>query len=123
MTQIDAPIQQKTIRVLIVDDSVLTQKYFTRQLSRDPQINVVGCAANPFEARDRILADKPDVITLDINMPRMDGITFLQKLMRYNPIPVIVVSSFTHKNSKLALAAFDAGAIEVVCKPNSASLT
>ncbi|MCH9022786.1 MAG: chemotaxis response regulator protein-glutamate methylesterase [Planctomycetes bacterium] len=122
MTQLAIPIQQKTIRVLIVDDSVLTQKYFTRQLSRDPQINVVGCAANPFEARDRILAAKPDVLTLDINMPRMDGITFLQKLMKYNPIPVIVVSSFTQKNSKLALAAFEAGAIEVVCKPNSASL-
>ena len=120
MTQLAIPIQQKTIRVLVVDDSALVQKFLARQLNRDPQIEVVGCASNPYDARDRILDLRPDVITLDINMPRMDGITFLLKLMKYKPIPVVVVSSLTQKSSELAMAAFDAGAVEVVCKPRTA---
>ncbi len=107
----------KKIRVLIVDDSAIVRKIFTQELSKYPDIEVVGTAPDPYVARDKIVALKPDVITLDIEMPRMDGLTFLKKLMKYYPIPTIVVSSLTPKNSAMALEALAAGAVEVLAKP------
>jgi len=106
----------KTIKVLVVDDSAVVRKILSQQLSRDQRIEVVGTAPDPYIARDKILALKPDVITLDVEMPRMDGITFLRKLMKHHPIPTIVVSSLTPKGGDLALEALDAGAVEVMCK-------
>jgi len=82
-----------TIKVLIVDDSAVVRKVFSTELARDPAIEVIGTAPDPFVARDKIVALKPDVVTLDVEMPRMDGITFLRKLMHHYPIPVIIVSS------------------------------
>ncbi len=108
------------IRVLVVDDSAIVRKIFVDELQRDPQIEVIGTAPDPYVARDKIVQLKPDVITLDIEMPRMDGITFLKKLMRYHPLPVIIVSSLTPKGGELALEALDAGAVEVMCKPGAA---
>lgn len=110
----------RRIRVLIVDDSAVVRKIFTDELSRDPQVEVVGTAPDPYIARDKIVELKPDVITLDIEMPRMDGVTFLRKLMKYHPLPVIIVSSLTPKGGELALEALDAGAVDVMCKPGSA---
>jgi len=106
-------------RVLIVDDSAVVRQIFSRELVRDPEIEVVGTAADPFIARDMIVNLKPDVITLDIEMPRMDGITFLRKLMHYFPMPVIIVSSLTARGGELALEAMQAGAVDVMCKPGS----
>ncbi len=110
----------RPIRVLVVDDSALVRKIFTQELSRDPNIEVVGAASDPYIARDKIVALKPDVLTLDVEMPRMDGITFLRKLMRHAPLPVIVVSSLTPKGGELAMEALDAGAVDVMCKPGAA---
>ena len=109
----------KKIRVLIVDDSAIVRKIFSEELSKYPDIEIVGTAPDPFVARDKIVALKPDVITLDIEMPRMDGITFLRKLMKYFPLPTIIVSSLTHKGGKLTLEALDIGAVEVIAKPGS----
>lgn len=105
-------------RVLIVDDSSIVRQVLTRELSRQPGIQVVGSAPDPFVARDMIVQHKPDVVTLDIEMPRMDGLTFLRKLMKYHPIPVIVVSSLAAKGTEMAIACLEAGAIDVVPKPN-----
>ncbi|MBW2599308.1 MAG: chemotaxis response regulator protein-glutamate methylesterase [Deltaproteobacteria bacterium] len=107
----------KKIRVLIVDDSAIVRKIFSEELSKFPDIEIVGTAPDPFVARDKIVKLAPDVITLDIEMPRMDGITFLRKLMRHYPLPVIIVSSLTPKGGKLTLEAMDIGAIEVIGKP------
>jgi len=107
-------------RVLIVDDSAIVRQILKRELSRDPEIEVVGAAPDPFIARDMILELEPDAITLDIEMPRMDGITFLRKIMKYHPIPTVIVSSLTPKGSELALEAMDAGAVEVLNKPGEA---
>ena len=109
-----------SIRVLVVDDSAVVRKIFTEELSRDPQIEVVGTAPDPYVARDKIVALKPDVITLDVEMPRMDGITFLRKLMQFYPMPVIIVSSLTPKGGEVALEALEAGAVDVMCKPGPA---
>ena len=111
---------QKKIRVLIVDDSALVREIFTKELGQDPEIEIVGAAPDPFIARDKIVALKPDVLTLDIEMPRMDGVTFLRKLMRHYPLPVIVVSSLTPRGGDLALEAMGAGAVDVMCKPGAA---
>ncbi len=108
------------IKVLIVDDSAIVRKILTEELSQDPDIEIVGTAPDPYVARDKIVLLKPDVITLDIEMPRMDGLTFLKKLMRHYPLPVIVVSSLTPKGSKMALEALENGAIEVLSKPGPA---
>ncbi len=109
-----------SIRVLVVDDSAVVRSIFTEELSRDPGIEVVGTAPDPYVARDKIAALKPDVVTLDVEMPRMDGITFLRKLMRYYPLPVIVVSSLTQTAGELAMEALEAGAVDVMCKPGAA---
>ncbi len=107
------------IKVLVVDDSAIVRKIFTKELSRDPDIEIVGTAPDPYIARDKIVRFQPDVLTLDIEMPRMDGITFLRKLMHYHPLPVIVVSSLTEEGSELALEALDLGAVEVMSKPGA----
>ncbi len=108
------------IRVFVVDDSAVVRKVFTEELSKEQDIEVIGTAPDPFVARDKIVQLKPDVITLDIEMPRMDGITFLKKLMRYFPVPIIIVSSLTTKGSTLALEALSEGAVDVISKPSAA---
>ena len=108
------------IRVLVVDDSAVVRKVFSEELGREPDIEVVGTAPDPYVARDKIVNLRPDVVTLDIEMPRMDGITFLRKLMKYFPLPVIIVSSLTEAGGALAMEAMDIGAVEVICKPNAA---
>ncbi|MCD6569262.1 MAG: chemotaxis response regulator protein-glutamate methylesterase [Deltaproteobacteria bacterium] len=110
----------KKIRVLIVDDSAVVRQILAKELSRDSELEIVGTAPDPYIARDKIVNLKPDVITLDIEMPRMDGITFLKKIMHYSPIPAVIVSSLTPKGGALALEALDAGAVDVVCKPGQA---
>lgn len=109
-----------TVRVLVVDDSAVVRRVLSDELARDPGIEIVGTAPDPYVARDKIVQLRPDVVTLDIEMPRMDGITFLRKLMQYHPLPVIIVSSLTPAGSRLALDALEAGAIEVVAKPGPA---
>jgi two-component system, chemotaxis family, protein-glutamate methylesterase/glutaminase len=106
-----------TIKVLIVDDSAIVRKIFTQELSKHRDIVVVGTAPDPYVARDKVVQLKPDVITLDIEMPRMDGLSFLRKLMKYHPVPTIIVSSLTQKNSEMALEAMEYGAVEVLAKP------
>lgn len=108
------------IRVLVVDDSAVVRKLLTEELTRQPDIEVVGTAVDPYVARDRILQLKPDVVTLDVEMPRMDGLSFLARLMRHHPIPVVIVSSLTPRNSEAALRALELGAVEVIGKPGSA---
>jgi two-component system, chemotaxis family, protein-glutamate methylesterase/glutaminase len=109
-----------SIRVLIVDDSAVVRKIFSTELGRDAEIEVVGTAPDPYVARDKIVQLKPDVMTLDIEMPRMDGITFLRKLMHHYPLPVIIVSSLTPRGGDLALEAIEIGAVDVLCKPGAA---
>lgn len=108
------------IKVLIIDDSAMIRKVFEQELSKDPDIEVVGTAPDPFVGRDKIVYLKPDVITLDIEMPRMDGLTFLGKLMKHYPLPVVVVSSLAKKGGDVALKAMELGAVEVLSKPGSA---
>lgn len=108
------------IRVLIVDDSAVVRKVFSEELGREGDIEIVGTAPDPYVARDMIVKLKPDVVTLDIEMPRMDGLTFLRKLMRYFPLPVIIVSSLTEAGGAIAMEAMDSGAVEVICKPGEA---
>jgi two-component system, chemotaxis family, protein-glutamate methylesterase/glutaminase len=110
-------IEQSRIKVLVVDDSAIVRKVLTDALSGENDIEVVGTAPDPFVARDKILSLKPDVLTLDIEMPRMDGVTFLRKLMHYHPMPVIVISSLGVASSRTALEALEAGAIDVLAKP------
>ncbi len=108
------------IRVLIVDDSAVVRKILKEKLEKASDIEVVGTATDPYIARDKIVQLKPDVITLDIEMPRMDGLTFLGKIMKHFPMPVIVVSSLSPEGSTTALRALELGAVEVVGKPGSA---
>ncbi|OGF48889.1 MAG: chemotaxis response regulator protein-glutamate methylesterase [Candidatus Firestonebacteria bacterium GWA2_43_8] len=108
------------IKVLIVDDSAIVRQILTEQLQRDHELSIVATAPDPYVARDKIVKYEPNVIILDIEMPRMDGITFLKKLMFYKPIPVIIFSSLTLNDSKLTLEAVEAGAVEVISKPGEA---
>jgi two-component system chemotaxis response regulator CheB len=110
----------RRIRVLVVDDSAVVRDVFSRELARDPAIEVVGAVPDPYVARDWIVRLEPDVVTLDVEMPRMDGLTFLRKLMRHHPMPVIIVSSLTPRGGALALEALDSGAMDVMCKPGAA---
>lgn len=107
------------IKVLIVDDSAIVRKIFSEELSKYSDIEVIGAAPDPYVARDKIVNLKPDVVTLDIEMPRMDGLTFLKKLMKYYPVPTIIVSSLTPKGGKLTLEAMEIGAVDVIGKPGS----
>ena len=105
------------IKVLIIDDSAMVRKIFTQELAKDPEIIVVGSAPDPFIGRDKIVELNPDVLILDVEMPRMDGLTFLEKLMKYQPMPVIIVSSLAKKGCDVALRALELGAAEVMSKP------
>jgi two-component system chemotaxis response regulator CheB len=105
------------LKVLIVDDSALMRQLLTKIISSDPDLEVIGTAGDPFVARDKIKALNPDVLTLDIEMPRMDGLTFLEKLMRGHPMPVIMISSLTGKGADTTLRALALGAIDYVSKP------
>ncbi len=111
------------IRVLIVDDSALVRKILSDELSKHADIEVVGTAIDPYVAREKIARLRPDVITLDVEMPRMDGLSFLAKLMRHFPLPVVVVSSLTPRDSDNAVRALALGAVEVIAKPGSAIST
>jgi two-component system chemotaxis response regulator CheB len=105
------------IKVLVVDDSALVRKLLSAMLMRAPDIQVVGTASDPYAARDKIKSLNPDVITLDVEMPRMDGITFLENLMRLRPLPVVMVSSLTQRGADVTLRALELGAIDFVAKP------
>ncbi len=108
---------KRKIKALIIDDSALMRQVLTTVLCQDPGIDVVGTAANPLIAREKIKTLKPDVLTLDVEMPGMDGITFLEKLMRLHPLPVVMVSSHTEKGATATLRALDLGAVDFVAKP------
>jgi two-component system chemotaxis response regulator CheB len=108
----------RRIRVLIVDDSAAVRRILSEAIAKEHDLEVVGAAPDPFVARDMILKLKPDVLTLDIEMPRMDGLTFLTKLMHYQPMPVIVVSSVGQASSAAAIEALRRGAVEVLPKPS-----
>jgi|LGOV01.1.fsa_nt_gb two-component system chemotaxis response regulator CheB len=107
------------IKVLVVDDSATARAVITEILQNDPHIQSVDTAPDAYIARDKIVKNRPDVICLDVEMPRMDGITFLRKIMKHMPIPVIMVSSLTTRGAKTTLDALDAGAIDFVAKPHS----
>ena len=107
----------KKIRVLIVDDSAVVRQTLSEILSSDPQIEVMATAADPFVAAERMRAEIPDVITLDVEMPRMDGITFLQKIMSQHPVPVIMCSSLTEASCETTLKALECGAVDIIQKP------
>ncbi|NUM35750.1 MAG: response regulator, partial [Candidatus Brocadiae bacterium] len=107
----------KRIKVLVVDDSAIVRRILSEQLSQDDSIEVVGSAPDPYVARDKIVRLKPDVLTLDLEMPRMDGLSFLKKLMAHYPLPVIILSSYSQRGCHNALAAMDLGAVEVLSKP------
>jgi two-component system chemotaxis response regulator CheB len=104
-------------RVLIVDDSAIVRTMLSNVLKSEPDIEVVGVAGDPFAARELIAATRPDVITLDIELPKMDGLTFLRQLMVEDPLPVIIVSSVTQTGSAASIEALSAGAIDVIAKP------
>ncbi|NGZ02975.1 MAG: chemotaxis response regulator protein-glutamate methylesterase [Nitrospira sp. WS238] len=105
------------IRVLTVDDSALMRQVLAALLAKDPEIEVVGAAPDPFIAREKIKALNPDVLTLDVEMPKMDGITFLEKLMRGHPMPVVMVSSLTEVGCQTTLRALELGAVDFITKP------
>lgn len=107
----------KKIKVLVVDDSAVVRQVMSAVLSADPQIEVVGVASDPFIAAEHIAKEAPDVITLDIEMPRMDGVTFLHRLMSQHPIPVVVVSSLAESGSETVFKALEYGAVEIIQKP------
>ncbi len=105
------------IKVLVIDDSSLVRQVLSEMLNNDPGIEVVGVAQDPFIARDKIKQLKPDVLTLDVEMPRMDGVTFLRNLMRLHPMPVVMVSTLTEKGADVTLEALELGAIDFITKP------
>jgi two-component system chemotaxis response regulator CheB len=107
----------KKIRVLIVDDSALVRQMLAEMLQADPMLEVIGTASDPYIAREKIKSLNPDVLTLDVEMPRMDGLTFLRNLMRLRPMPVVMVSSLTAQGADVTLQALELGAIDFVTKP------
>ncbi|MFY9924833.1 MAG: chemotaxis response regulator protein-glutamate methylesterase [Opitutaceae bacterium] len=107
------------VRVLVVDDSAVVRRAIVDALSSDPEIEVVGTACDPYVARDKILELNPDVLTLDVEMPRMDGLTFLRTLQAHRPIPVVIISAVTQAGSQNALEALALGAVDVMAKPSS----
>ena len=115
--------RRKKIRVLVVDDSAVVRQTLTSILSSDPQIEVVGNAPDPFVAAERIKTMVPDVITLDVEMPRMDGLTFLRKIMSQHPIPVVMCSTLTGGGSETALKAMEYGAVDIITKPKLGTKT
>jgi two-component system chemotaxis response regulator CheB len=109
------------IRVIIVDDSALMRQILSSILSSDPMIEVVATAPDPLVAREKIKALSPDVMTLDVEMPGMDGIAFLEKVMTLRPMPVVMVSSLTERGAEVTMRAFELGAVDVFCKPSDAA--
>ncbi len=107
------------IKVLVVDDSALAREMLSKGLSRDPEIEVVGTAQDVYAARDKIVFKKPDVLTLDVEMPKMDGVDFLRKLMPQYPLPVVMVSALTAPGAQITLEALELGAVDFVLKPSS----
>ncbi len=105
------------IRVLIIDDSLLIREVLTEILNSSSDIEVVGTAEDPLIAREMIKELNPDVLTLDIEMPRMDGITFLRNLMRLRPMPVVMISALTESNAEVTLTALELGAVDFIAKP------
>ncbi|MCL2005011.1 MAG: chemotaxis response regulator protein-glutamate methylesterase [Planctomycetaceae bacterium] len=114
---------KRIIRVLIIDDSPLVQKIITEGLSKDPNIEVCGAASDPYAGRDAIVKLRPDVLTLDVEMPKMNGVEFLRRLMPQYPIPVVMVSSLTERGQKTTLEAMAAGAVDFVAKPKGGDLS
>ena len=110
-------MSNKKIRVLIVDDSAVVRQTLSAILADDPDIEIMGVAADPYLAASKIAHEVPDVITLDIEMPRMDGLTFLRKIMTQHPIPVVVISSLTDNNTDTGMKALEYGAVEIIAKP------
>ena len=106
-------------RVLIIDDSILVRQILSQGLAEDPDIEVVATASDPYAARDAISVHKPNVLTLDVEMPKMDGVEFLKKMMPQCPIPVVMVSSLTERGQKITMDALDAGAVDFVAKPKA----
>ncbi len=115
--QTDNQAAMNKIRVLIIDDSALVRQTLTKIMEADRDLEVVGAAADPFIAREKIKKLNPDVLTLDVEMPKMDGVTFLRNLMRLRPMPVVMVSSLTEKGAEITLEALELGAIDFVSKP------
>lgn len=107
----------KKISVIIIDDSALVRKLLTEILNSDPELEVVATAGDPYQARDKIKQFNPDVLTLDVEMPKMDGVTFLRNLMRLRPMPVVMVSTLTEKGAQITLEAMALGAFDFVEKP------
>ena len=107
---------KEKINVLVVDDSAIVRQSLSRILSSDPKVHVLGAAADPYIAVTKISKQVPDVITLDIEMPKMDGLTFLQRIMSQHPIPVVIISSLTAKGSELAIKALELGAVDIIQK-------
>lgn len=105
------------VRVLIIDDSLVIRNVLTEILNSSPAIEVVGTAEDPLIAREMIKQLNPDVLTLDIEMPRMDGITFLRNLMRLRPMPVVMISALTESNAEVTLTALALGAVDFIAKP------
>src|SRR3954467_1409227 len=110
-------MSNRKIKVLVVDDSALVRQILVEILKTARDIEVVGTASDPFAARERIKETNPDVLTLDVEMPRMDGLTFLANLMRLRPMPVVMVSSLTEKGCETTLRALELGAVDFVSKP------
>ncbi|MFQ5487724.1 MAG: chemotaxis response regulator protein-glutamate methylesterase [Gammaproteobacteria bacterium] len=110
-------MNDKKIKVLVVDDSALIRQLLTEILNSDRNIKVVGTAQDPYRARDKIKELRPDVLTLDVEMPRMDGLTFLRNLMRLHPMPVVMISSLTERGADITLQALEIGAVDFVSKP------
>jgi two-component system chemotaxis response regulator CheB len=108
---------ERKIRVLVVDDSAFVRQLISRMLAEDPRIEVVGTAPDPYVAREKIKQLNPDVLTLDVEMPKMDGVTFLANLMRLRPMPVVMVSSLTESGADVTLQALELGAVDFVTKP------
>jgi two-component system chemotaxis response regulator CheB len=113
-------MENRRIRVLVVDDSAVVRSLISEALEKDAGIEVVGRAPDPYVARELVMTTKPDVLTLDVEMPKMDGLTFLGRLMHFRPMPVVVISSLTPQGSDIAMRALELGAVEVLCKPGSA---
>ncbi|MDY7001638.1 MAG: chemotaxis response regulator protein-glutamate methylesterase [Thermodesulfobacteriota bacterium] len=110
---------ERPIRVLVVDDSALVRDILSQGLGADPGIEIVGVASDPYVARDKIVQLNPDLLTLDVEMPRMDGVEFLRKLMPQRPLPVVMVSALTERGKQITLDALEAGAVDFVTKPKS----
>src|SRR5690349_288415 len=114
MTNMTSPV-----RVLVVDDSALMRQLISNLLSEDSEIEVVGTAPDPFVARERIKALNPDVVTLDVEMPHMDGVTFLRKIMALRPMPVVMISTLTQAGAEVTLEALEIGAVDFIAKPTT----